>query len=235
MQPIVEPVYGVPGLMMGRVYIIVAGDGVTVVDTGLSPRTADALEKQLTTLGHSLSDVKNILITHAHPDHIGGLAELQRRTDAQTAVHRRDAPVVRGEMPMPRPRRQDLRGVARLMSAMPDPVMPVARVDRELKAGDTLDDILPGLQVVELHGHSPGQIGFWWPAKRLLIGGDVLMHMPWGLVLPIAAFTANMDDARHAVRRVADLDVDSLCFGHGAPFIGGAGARVRAFADRLGV
>lgn len=234
MQPITDNVYAVPGLSMGRVYVITGSEGLTVVDASLSPKTAEKLETQLKGIGFGLNDIRNILITHAHPDHVGGLAEMQRQTNARTAVHRRDAPVVRGEMPMPRPRPQDLRGAARLMAGvLPTPVMMPARVDLELKEGDVLDDILPGLQVVELHGHSPGQVGFWWPEKRLLIGGDVLMHLPWGLILPFAAFTVDMAEARRSVHKVAGMDVDILCFGHGRPLVGNAAATIRAFAGRL--
>jgi glyoxylase-like metal-dependent hydrolase (beta-lactamase superfamily II) len=100
MQQITDHVYAVPGLLIGRIYVITGQDGVTVVDASYSPKTVETLATQLKELGVGLGDVKNILITHAHPDHIGGLVEMQRQTpNARTAVHFRDAPVVRGEMP----------------------------------------------------------------------------------------------------------------------------------------
>jgi len=234
MQRITENVYAVPGMSMGRIYVITGKDGLTVVDTSYSPKTAEKLEPQLKQMGFGLGDIKNLLITHAHPDHIGGLAEFQRRTNARTAVHHRDAGVVRGEMPMVRPRPQDVPGLWRLMAILPgSPAMPLARVDLELKEGDTLDDILPGLQVVETPGHSPGQVGFWWPEKRLLFGGDVLMHLPWGLTVPIPAFTSDMAEAKRSIRKVADLNPDILCFGHGKPLIGNAAPTVRAFVEKM--
>src|SRR5690606_11159529 len=94
-------------------------DGLTVVDASTSPKTAEKLEPQLQELGFGLGDIRNILVTHAHPDHIGGLAELQRLTNAHTAIHRRDAPVVRGEMPMARPRPRDVAGAWRLLAYLP--------------------------------------------------------------------------------------------------------------------
>jgi glyoxylase-like metal-dependent hydrolase (beta-lactamase superfamily II) len=234
MELITDQVYAVPGLSMGRVYVIAGKDGLTVVDASYAPNTAEKLETQLKSLGFGLGNIKNILITHAHPDHIGGLADLQRRTNARTMIHHRDAAAARGEMPLVRPRLQDVAGAWRLMAAvMPTPAMPPVRIDKEVKEGDTFDDILPGLQVIETPGHSPGQVGYWWPEKRLLFGGDVMMRMVWGLMLPVPAFTVNMSEAKRSIRKVAGMNLDILCFGHGRPLIGNAAAQIHAFAGKL--
>jgi glyoxylase-like metal-dependent hydrolase (beta-lactamase superfamily II) len=232
MQELIQSLYAVPGQSMGRVYIIIGKDGLTLVDTSFSTKTAETLDIQLKAAGYALSDIQNILLTHAHPDHLGGLASIQKQINARTYIHRRDAPVARGEQPLVRPRPQDVSGLIRLFASLPPLPFTPGRIDVELKEGDTLDEILPGLRVVELHGHSPGQSGFWWPEKRVLIGGDVLMHYPWGLGLPLAMATPDMAEAKRSIRKVVDLAPDILCVGHGQPLVGNAVQQVRAFVTK---
>jgi glyoxylase-like metal-dependent hydrolase (beta-lactamase superfamily II) len=235
MKQITENIYAVPGLSVGRIYVITGGDGLTVIDTSLPPQTPQKLEPQLQAAGYQLSDIRHILITHAHPDHTGGLVAFQRVTNASLEVHHRDAAVVRGETVMARPKSDQLRGLSRLVMLMPAmSPPPPARVDVEFHGGEKLDAILPGFEVVETFGHSPGHVSYWWPERRVLFCGDVVMHL-WGLSKPIATFTSDMDEAIRSIRKIADMDVDILCMGHGAPIVGGAAQKLRAFAAKLGV
>ncbi|MCC7449336.1 MAG: MBL fold metallo-hydrolase [Anaerolineae bacterium] len=232
MQKITDGIYWLPGLRAGRAYVIEGRDGLTLVDTSL-PNAHPMIERQLSGHGHTLRDIKRILITHAHVDHIGSLAELQRLTGAQVYAQYREAQVIRGEQPIARPHREDLGGINRLIAGvMPPPKFELAQVNCELKDGDRLDEVMPGLTVIDLSGHSPGQVGYWWPEKRLLIGGDVLMNV-LGLRTPFAMATPDMAQARRSIRKIAAMDIDVLCFGHGDPIIGNASVKLRAFAAKL--
>jgi glyoxylase-like metal-dependent hydrolase (beta-lactamase superfamily II) len=219
-----------------NVYLLEARDGLALIDTGLGG-SADNIDAALRILGRGWNDVKHILITHAHPDHSGSLNDVQRLTDrpggALTYAHRREALVIRGEMTSPVPRPETLSRLARLFLMLPrnEPAMP-ARVDVELKGDDVLNAVYPGLTVVDEPGHAPGQVGFWLPDKRLLFAGDALMRMPWGLVKPLAFVTPDMDEARRSIHRIAALDIETLCPGHGPPLASGAAAAVREFAAR---
>jgi metallo-beta-lactamase class B len=62
-------------------YLIVTPKGMILVDGGFA-ETATQIEKNITTLGFRLSDVKILLNGHAHPDHAGGLAQLKRDSGA---------------------------------------------------------------------------------------------------------------------------------------------------------
>lgn len=98
MKKITDNVYGVlTRFSYLNLYVIADGDKLSVIDMMLGKGDIDTLEKELASAGWSLENVQNILITHAHPDHIGGLAELQRRCNATTHAHRIDAMVIRAE------------------------------------------------------------------------------------------------------------------------------------------
>ena len=69
-------------------------DGLTLVDTGV-PGSADKIVAAIRQLGKQPSDVRHILVTHAHPDHIGSLAVLKQATGARVYAHPLDAPIIR--------------------------------------------------------------------------------------------------------------------------------------------
>lgn len=64
-----------------RCFLVPHATGVTVVDTGLD-RSVPSIAEKLAEIGGAWSDVTDVILTHHHPDHIGGLAEVIRRAPA---------------------------------------------------------------------------------------------------------------------------------------------------------
>lgn len=235
MQKLTENVYAIYRFFgYLNQYVIVNDEVITVVDMMLGKPDVDNLEQELKTHGWSLDDVQHLLITHAHPDHIGGLEAFQERSNATTYAHRLDAQVIRGETDSAVANPDELGWFNRMLSqqisqrAQPEP----ARVDVDLGDGDVLDTVLDGLQVIHLPGHSHGQVGFYIPHQKLLIGGDVMMRFFGSLWMPIRSVSPDWTAVKQSIRRVAELDVEILCLGHGKPIFD-ANTVIRHFADRI--
>ena len=210
MQQIVPGVFAFTGLLMGRVYALESTDGLALIDAGLG-LAANKVLRQLQVSGRSPSDVKRILITHAHPDHIGGLAQLQAATGAQVIAHSVEWPLL-------------LRQVSALAHD------PAARC--EAQDGETLPEVLNGLHAILTPGHTLGHVCFWQPDRRLVFCGDVMMRLP-RLRLPFAAFTVDMNENKRSIKKIAELNADVVCFGHGQPLMRDAASQLRAFAAKF--
>ncbi|MDQ2693379.1 MAG: MBL fold metallo-hydrolase, partial [Chloroflexota bacterium] len=89
----------VPGLYLINLgfvnaYLLQGHQGLTLVDTGV-PGSADKILEAVSDLGKQPGDVKQILITHLHGDHVGSLAALKQATGAPAYMHPADATLVR--------------------------------------------------------------------------------------------------------------------------------------------
>jgi glyoxylase-like metal-dependent hydrolase (beta-lactamase superfamily II) len=233
MLQIVPGLWTFTRLLVGRVYAIEDPDGITLIDGGMG-LAANRVLRQLAALGHPASSVKRILLTHAHPDHAGGLPELRERTGAQLIVPAGERDTVEGNVEIARAPEADLTRMQRLMRP-PSTTLKPTPVDRVISDGDVLGEVMGGLHVVATPGHSPDHVSYWQPEQRILFCGDVLMRIPLPrLTLPIAAFTVSMAQNKQSIKRVAEMDVDVLCLGHGTP-LRNAAPTIRAFAQKIGV
>jgi glyoxylase-like metal-dependent hydrolase (beta-lactamase superfamily II) len=214
-------------------YLIQRQDHLTLVDTGLDASFVVAIEKELTALGKSWGDIRQIVLTHCHYDHINNLGAIQHKTSATTYAHRLDAPVIRGEQPVQYAKPVTLNFFERLILPSIPTVFNTGRVDVDVNDGDNLDAILPGAQVVHLPGHSFGQMGIWLPQEKTLIGGDVMFGLPWGLSVPFKMVSPDWDAAKTSIKKVASMNIENLCLGHGTPVIGNAHHQVQKLAQRL--
>lgn len=216
-----------------NMYVIDTGAGLALVDTGLNKSSIARLERAIKNSIYRFEDIKFILITHFHNDHTGGLVELQSRIDAPTYAHVLEAPYIRGERAPIYADPSELKGLSSQIRRYLPKKLPPARVDVEVQHEEMLNRVLPGLQVIHLPGHSPGQVGYYLTESRILIGGDVMMSFPTGLRMPLRAPTFAWEQAKDSIQRVADMDVLVLCLGHGRPRLGNADIPVEKLVKKL--
>jgi glyoxylase-like metal-dependent hydrolase (beta-lactamase superfamily II) len=199
---------------------------VTVVDAG-PVGSAGRVLRALRLLGRAADEVEQIVITHYHPDHVGGLAGLQRHLPARTGVHAVEAPVVRGDLPPPLPvDHLLLRRPVRLLGRR---LLPPARVDTLLRDGDELP-VLGGLRVVHLPGHTPGHIALHLPERGVLIAGDALQVRQGRLIPPARLASEDWEEAVRSLRRLTGLDFAVLALSHFPPWQGDARVELERLA-----
>src|SRR3970040_2214496 len=99
------------GMRMGYVnaFLIAEEEGLTLIDSGL-PKRKQTILGALRHLGRQAQELKHIAITHHHVDHTGSLAALAEASGAKVYVHPLDAPIVRGEKPVPGPNPKSILG-----------------------------------------------------------------------------------------------------------------------------
>src|SRR6188768_58062 len=81
-------------------YLIEEAGEVTIVDAGLPGYWAD-LPAELAAMGRTLDDVRALVLTHGHSDHIGFAERIRRERHTPILVHESDAALARGEVPNP--------------------------------------------------------------------------------------------------------------------------------------
>jgi glyoxylase-like metal-dependent hydrolase (beta-lactamase superfamily II) len=140
-------------------YLIAGGDELVMVDTGLPKREA-AMLGLIATLQREAADVKHILITHHHYDHTGNLARLAERTGATIHVHPLDAPIARGDVPIPIPNKSG--ASAKAIGAVAKRIMPerlpTCEVGPVLHDGEELP-FAGGITAIHTPGHTRRSCG----------------------------------------------------------------------------
>jgi glyoxylase-like metal-dependent hydrolase (beta-lactamase superfamily II) len=211
-------------------YIVRTTSGIALIDTGPAGSEAQVLDA-LTHLDAEAADLCHIVLTHSHKDHAGSAAALAARTGAMVLAGREDAAVIAGTAREPEPLiTPEERPFYDSIGPTIPPAPPV-KVDRVLHDGDRLDWGLPTAIVVEAPGHTPGSIALYLSADRLLFTGDNIASMKARPIL--GPFNVAREDAIESFRRLAQLDIDVACFGHGDPISSNAGVELRKSAQRL--
>jgi glyoxylase-like metal-dependent hydrolase (beta-lactamase superfamily II) len=185
-----------------NVYVLRAGEGLVLVDTGIrSKRSMAALRDAFAAIDARVEDVRHVVLTHPHVDHVGlaravvsqSGATVWAHPDAARALAEPLRAVDPGDHPagpffrrlgVPEELAVQLVGVENYMLGhMQEPVT----VDRTLQGGDVLSLPPFELRVIETHGHCPGHIMLHEPRLGLVACGDHL-HRERLPVCPIALY-----------------------------------------------
>ncbi|MEA2255916.1 MAG: hypothetical protein QOG35_1961 [Solirubrobacteraceae bacterium] len=218
-------------------WYVVEGDerALTIVDAGL-PRSWSSLQRVLRELGRSLDDVRALVLTHAHFDHVG-FAERLRRRGVPVMVTPQDAELARHPLRY-RNERSRLRYLSnprflRILGAMTAAgalVTPAIRRVTTFSDGEQL--AVPGTpRVVATPGHTFGHVALHLPDRDAVIAGDAIVMLdPYtglpGPRLVARAATADSAAAWASLDRLAALEATTVLTGHGPVWTDGTAAAV---------
>jgi glyoxylase-like metal-dependent hydrolase (beta-lactamase superfamily II) len=218
-------------------YIVEDDGGVTIVDAGV-PTSWDSLQDALARLGRSRTDVKALVLTHAHFDHVGFAERARQELDVPVYVHENDAPLARHPMQYTHERPRSLyvltqvqalpivASLVRNRAFWPHGVRAVERY-----SNGSLP--VPGSpRVVYTPGHTLGHCALHFPDRDAVIAGDAFVMLdPYtaqkGPKIVARAATADSERALATLDALAETGARTLLTGHGGPWTGGAEDAVR--------
>jgi hydroxyacylglutathione hydrolase len=206
MKQLADDLYLLRGFPPNAINVYLVGDVLIDAATRQGERRIMHQIRGRTVSAHAL--------THAHPDHQGSSHAICERLEIPLWCGRGDVPAMEtpGAISNSQAPGWLNRFQARFWTGPPHPVA------RALQEGDEV----AGFTVLEVPGHSRGHVAYWRPADRVLILGDVLNGMNLmtgrrGLQEPPTIFTPDPPRNRQSARRLAALEPELVCFGHGPP------------------
>jgi metallo-beta-lactamase class B len=133
-------------------YLITTPQGHILINTGLAGSEL-MIRSHIEALGFKFSDIKILLATHAHFDHVGAMAEIKKITGAKMMINENDAPIL-----------ADGGNSDYIFGGKGRTFQPV-KADRLLRGNDTIK--LGEMQIVALHhpGHTKGACSFLFDVK----------------------------------------------------------------------
>ncbi len=217
-------------------YLLEESGEVTIIDAG-APGYWNDLPAELGAMGRSMADIRALVLTHAHIDHVGFAERLRSERRVPVSVHELDAKMARGEV---KPQNQKMLGVGLaalrfIRFALANGMLRATPIAEVATFGDgaTLD--VPGApRVIHVPGHSEGSAALHVPAQGALFVGDAFatLNVLSGKTGPqLAPFGSDLPRARESLGRLERLDAALVLPGHGQPWTGGVAEAVRRIRE----
>ena len=182
-----------------NITFIKSDDYHILVDTGTGLYTS-SLDRELHDVGSSLSSITDIILTHSHIDHIGGVIPILEACSPKLHLHRAEAePINRGDM-------------SYTLGDTFGADLPPLKIDNILDEGSTLD--FGGVKMLVFHtpGHSEGSIVLKIENTGILLTGDTLF--PGGSFGRVDFPTGSPEKLVESLKRVSEMEFDIGLPGH---------------------
>ncbi len=230
-EKVTESIYRIMGIR-SNIYLI-EGEELILIDTGM-PGDGDTVLEVIKELGYQKEDIKYIVITHAHMDHVGSLAVLKQATGAKIVASEKEKEFIEGRRMLCSMKREGLGGkvfkmILFLLEKFAAKYEP-AKLDIPFD-GNEEKEAVRGIRIINTPGHSLGSLSYLSPEKKAVFTGDALTGMPEP-GLPMRAGCSDHGLALASVKHISDISFNTALFGHGVPIKDDACSVVRSLLQK---
>ena len=209
-----------------NVYIIRDDNGFAIIDTGWDmPAAVESVNRQLAEAGIRYTDIKRVLVTHCHVDHLGMIGRFKKSHNATIYIHEGELELMsqrfnNGDQFIPMTDKFLLtHGVPQSELTPPEfeiPAIPdLTPPDILLKGGEEIPVGDYRLRVINTPGHTPGHISFYEPRARFIISGDVLLPtIATNAAFHVQHINNPLKKNLNALLALRELDIDWVLPGH---------------------
>jgi hydroxyacylglutathione hydrolase len=199
---------------------ILQGDGIIMIDGG-TPGQAKHFMEALERLSIRPGDIRLIVLTHGHWDHIGSAREIKEITGAPIALHRREKDWLEKSLkPLPPGVTTWGHIFARIMAIFM-PLVHVPATDVDLVLGDAefslLEYGIPG-QIIHTPGHSKGSVSVLLESEEAFVGDLAMSEFPLRLTPGLPIFAEDMQKVKESWKVLLDKGAKTIYPAHGKPF-----------------
>jgi glyoxylase-like metal-dependent hydrolase (beta-lactamase superfamily II) len=215
-------------------YLIKTPNGYTMIDTGWdSPPAVQSLEEQLALIRARIPDIRQVILTHCHIDHLGMISRFRKSHGAKINLHEKEIDLIKVRFT---DRDNFLPMTDKFLQSHGFPVteltppeiqfpLPEGLVDMKpdvlLKGGEEIPVGPYKLRVINTPGHTPGHIALYEPDHRFLFSGDILLPtIATNAALHVQLIQDPLQKYLDSLLILKDLDIDKVLPGHEYVFSG---------------
>jgi len=188
-----------------EVYILECEGGLILVDVGFTPECHRNIQSELDSMDRQWDDIKMIIITHAHGDHINNLPQVRELTDAEVVIGDGDEVAL-----------EERTGIT---------------ADITLDTGDVIG-ACGNIEIIKVPGHSDGNLCLYLHKYKAIIAGDTIFGDSEGeLEAPPEKYCNDVEAAAKNIIMLAEYDFNALMLSHGKNTLTGAKEKVMALID----
>jgi hydroxyacylglutathione hydrolase len=206
-------------IKLDTIYLL-RGEGAVLVDGG-DPFGMARLKQGMNRVAIKPEDIRLIILTHGHWDHIGSAREIKEWTGARLMMHRDDLYMM-NQAPPPQPPGFTAWGKISIEALkLATREMRIEPFEVDIVAGD--EDIPLGEygiagRVVHTPGHSWGSVSVVLDSGEAFVGDLATRMFPMRLSPGLPIFGDNMQTIRQSWRKLMDMGVRMVYPAHGKPF-----------------